>query len=578
MNRIHFPDAPAEANADIVIVGAGVSGLYCARRLIEQDPTRRITIVERLNRVGGRLDTDLIEIAPGDVVREEEGGMRFNYEMTELMRLTNALGLSDQIVHFPMGSDVTGLGNTNRFWLRGSGFTAAEAEDGGNAIWGTIYDLAADERCLSPAEIVGKAFDAVMHQNGRTLPVQTGPEFWTDFREHVCWNGVPVNQWQMWGLLRDMGRSQECIQMLSETIGFAGPFKAPINAGDAFQILADFPSSPTYFTFSGGMATLPRTLAAELPSQVTVLLSTNVDAIAGGAGDFTLTLTKAPGDLDSNPYVPGGKNKTLSASTLILAVATNGMERLFITSSALNAQPDAKRLWDNIHAAQGMALTKINLYFEHPWWENGGITPPVQFGPNFTDLPVNAVYPFYSSGPGKGDGIPDGAAALTIYCDFENTNFWAGLQNVGASFDSPLQRTQNAAVPQVLFAASRQVVDEAKNQLGLVFGTDAVPEPILTSYRLWNGENDFEYAYHQWGVGVVDSEVRSYLAAPVAGVHFCNEAISDMQGWVNGSIRSCDLALASFGIKPMTGAACPAHKSAPPATATPRPAFSGVWG
>src|SRR5664279_2919412 len=113
MNRIHFPDAPAEANADIVIVGAGVSGLYCARRLIEQDPARRITIVERLNRVGGRLDTDLIDIAPGDVVREEEGGMRFNYDMTELMQLTNALGLSDQIVPFPMGSDVTGLGNTN---------------------------------------------------------------------------------------------------------------------------------------------------------------------------------------------------------------------------------------------------------------------------------------------------------------------------------------------------------------------------------------------------------------------------------------------------------------------------------
>jgi len=431
---------------------------------------------------------------------------------------------------------------------------------------------------MSPAEIVMNAFHAVLHQNQRTPPASTGPQFWADFREHVCWNGVPINQWQMWGLLRDMGRSQECIQMLSETIGFAGPFKAPINAGDAFQILADFPSNPTYFTFSGGLATLPKALAADLPSEVTVLLSTNVDAIAGTAGDFTLTLSEAPGDLNSNPYLPGAKKKRLTASTVILAVATNGMERLFITSSALNAQPDAERLWKNIHAVQGMPLMKINLYFEHPWWEDGTITPPVQFGPNFTDLPVNAVYPFYSSVPGTGDEIPDGAAALTIYCDFENTSFWAGLQNVGALFDSPLQQVQNAAVPQVLFAATRQVVDEAKNQLGLLFGVAAIPEPILTSYRLWNGENDFEYAYHQWGVGVVDSQVRSYLAAPIDGVHFCNEAISDMHGWVNGSIRSCDVALASFGIEPMAGPTCPDPESVPPTAALPRPSISGVWG
>src|SRR5664279_505263 len=141
MNRIHFPDARDEAGNDIVIVGAGVSGLYCARRLIEQDPARRITIVERLNRVGGRLGTDLIDIAPGDVVREEEGGMRFNYDMTELMQLTNALGLCGGIVPFPMGSNVADFGNTNRFWLRGRRFTAVEAAAGANSIWGEIYDL-----------------------------------------------------------------------------------------------------------------------------------------------------------------------------------------------------------------------------------------------------------------------------------------------------------------------------------------------------------------------------------------------------------------------------------------------------
>ncbi len=93
MTGIKFAGAPAQSDADIVIVGAGISGLYCAYRLLQQDSARRITIVERLNRTGGRLDTDLIEVKPGEIVREEEGGMRFLYSMTELMQLTNELAL-----------------------------------------------------------------------------------------------------------------------------------------------------------------------------------------------------------------------------------------------------------------------------------------------------------------------------------------------------------------------------------------------------------------------------------------------------------------------------------------------------
>ena len=48
--------------SDVVIVGAGVSGLYAAWRLLKNDPKLKVTILDRLNRTGGRLDTDLIKI------------------------------------------------------------------------------------------------------------------------------------------------------------------------------------------------------------------------------------------------------------------------------------------------------------------------------------------------------------------------------------------------------------------------------------------------------------------------------------------------------------------------------------
>jgi monoamine oxidase len=582
-----FSQVSDHADVDIAIVGAGISGLYCAWRLKQHDPKLRIALVERLDRIGGRLDTDLIEVAPGQLVREEEGGMRFNYDMVELMRLLQAMNLCNQIVPFPMGSNLPGLGNTNRFLVRGRRFTAAEAAAGGNRIWGELYALSDEEKGLSPTDIVTQAYHRILHHNGRNPPDATSPEFWSDFRLNCQWNSVALKDWQLWGLLREMGRSEECIQMLSETIGFAGPFKAPINAGDAMQILADFPKDPSYSTLQRGFGTLPRAVAAALPADVAVLLSTNADRITRDAKGFTLQLTQAPDQDNATPWTPGGQAKCLQARQVILAVAANGLQRLFSSSPALNAGPEAPRLWQAVRASRGMPLLKINLYFKQPWWRDGTVQPPVQFGPNFTDLPINAVYPFYAleptADPAAGSAPPPtpelrSAAALTLYCDFDNTHFWAGLQNVGPAFESPLQQQQNQRQPQGLYAASAQVVREARRQLQLMFNTD-VPDPLLTSYRLWNGEDDFEYAYHQWGVGADDAAVRAYLAAPLPGLHCCNEAYSDMQGWVNGSLRSCHVALAHFGIAPLDSPAClPADGPAMATAPAQVHRAMGLWG
>lgn len=589
--KLKFKDVSAAESADIVIVGAGISGLYTAWRLIQNDPTLSITIVERLNRTGGRLDTDIVKVKEGEYVREEEGGMRFNYGMEELMNLNKALGLCDQIVDFPMSSE----GDTNRFYVRGRNFTVAEAAASKQMIWSELYDLKTQEQGLSPTDLVTNAYKNVLYENGAAYKGGRPPEFWTRFREEFTWKGKTLNQWQLWGLLRDMNYSEECIEMLSDTIGFAGPFKGLPNAGDAFQILADFPVDPTYFTFERGFSTLPNAIVADLEAnyaaQVSIYLSTNVDSIAPAKyGAFNLLLTEAPEFQNSNPFIQGGEQKTLHAGKLILAVATKGLENLFITSPALNARKDARTLWENIHASIGMKLMKINMYYNKPWWENGQTgRPSIQFGPNFTDLPINSVYPFYALPVHKqllgiDDGleaapeIRDAAAALTIYCDFNNTNFWKGLQNVGPKFDSPLQQEMNNAQPQVMYAASQAIVDEAKRQFQLLFGANSVPDPVLTSYRLWNGEDDFEFAYHQWQLNVVDSEVRAYLSNPFENLYCCNEAISDMQGWVNGSLRSSNAALAHFGIGPLADDPCANPDAGLESTATPARKATGLWG
>jgi len=531
--------------SDIIIVGAGVSGLYAAWRLLRQEPKRKITILERLNSTGGRLDTDLIKIKSqeGEIVdvRDEEGGMRFTYEMTELMSLFYGLQLCDEIVDFPM--------TTNRFFVRGKSFTAEEAAANNNAIWGELYNLAPAEQHQSPGTILAVIYNRILKANGvDKAPDNPTPEFWQKFRLDYTWNGIPLNQWQMGGLFSDMGYSEECLKMMVDTVGFQAPFLSTVSAGEAWQILEDFPKNPHYHTFKYGFSTLTDTLRDEVEKMGgEIHLTVNVNSISKTKDDgYQLDIRKTTSNDEDFPFE--GKNEKIKGDKIILAIASNAMQRLFVDSPVFREAKKAKQIWEDVHSIVNMRLLKINLYFEKPWWRDGDTgQPAIDFGPSFTDLPINAVYPFYPV-EGPSDKKP---AALTIYCDYNNTNFWQGLQNVGPLFTSKRQKEQSEKEPQVLFAASQAVVDEAIKQFKQLFKTHVVPQPVMTSYRNWDGEDHFGYAYHQWGLNTNDREVTKRMIKPIDDEHIytCNEAWSDMQGWVNGSLRSTDLVLAEFKLK-----------------------------
>jgi monoamine oxidase len=527
--------------ADYLIVGAGVCGLYCAWRLLSKKPELKVVILERLNRPGGRLDTDMIKI--GDTtIREEEGGMRFNYSMDELMSVFAAFDLCKDIVPFPMSSS----DNQNRYYIRGHSFTKKEAEEGGHMIWSELYDLLPFEIGKSPVEIITDAYNAILAENGiLKSPKYPTPKFWQKMRLEYTWRGIPLNQWTLWGIFRDMGYSEECITMLSHTIGFEGPFLSMANAGDAMQILEDFPAVPTYYTFKDGFSTLIQAFVKGVQKEKgEIYLSTNVDKITGEKGAWKVDYTQAEVGQSANFQEMEGQKGTIETDQLILAVPAKAMEALFYASHGLHATASFRQFFADIKSVVRMKLMKINLYFDYPWWKQSfSVDPPIEFGPNFTDLPINAIYPFYSIT----DDPNLNPAALTIYCDFNNVNFWEGLQNVGPKFDSP-QQQKHSKPPQVMYPASQAIVKEAVRQLKLLFNTPHVPEPILTSYRSWNGENDFSYGYHQWALNSNDKEVMKRLVEPIPGVFTCNEAFSDMQGWVNGSLRSSDKVLKKLGI------------------------------
>ena len=166
--------------ADVIIVGGGVAGLYCAWRLLLAHPDKKIILFERNYRIGGRLQTDIIRV-DGQLVKEEEGGMRFQKSQDAVWDLINLLGLGNKIIDFSMGDE------NNRYYLRGRSFTVKDITDSDNKIWSEIYKLNELEKNQNAADILKGVIDNILSENNLD-PVKHYPktlEDWQDFRLHM---------------------------------------------------------------------------------------------------------------------------------------------------------------------------------------------------------------------------------------------------------------------------------------------------------------------------------------------------------------------------------------------------------
>lgn len=503
--------APAET--DTLIVGGGMAGLYSAWRLTCAG--RKVRIVEQLDRTGGRLQTDHVEIG-GVSVQAEEGGMRFMNTQRELLSLFDQLGLSQEIIPFPMGGD------DNLYYLRGKRFTFGQAQ-ADPAIWSRIYHLDKGSMEKQPGQVLWDIRNVILQMNGQNPATwESSPANWTDFRLRYTYKEIPLYQWGFWALLEDYGLSQDCIEMLYSSSGFIAPYDQQINAGCAFQLVADF-INPKFLALRSGYSMLPRALEGKLRADnVPIHLQHQVQSI-DRLDDGRLRVVARCRDQDV----------VFLCRTLILAVTQLALQRLAPFAPILR---DNAQFMADVETVADMPLGKINLYYTENWW-----TPSlgIRYGPCFTDLPLAQVY-FFEQGDGSNPS--NGPSHITIYTDYYRSNFWAELQ--GLSY--PVVEPHNN--PPHTVAASRFVMTAVTRQMKEMFGLDNLPDPVLSTYKVWidprMGDGD-----HQWLTNIEDSNVRERLSRPVPNVHVCGESYSDDQAWVNGALRSVDYMLAAhFGL------------------------------
>lgn len=81
---------------DVIIVGGGISGLYCAYNILKNNPKTKLLLLERSNYLGGRIKTVTLNLRNKGTTNIEAGAARFNNEHILFNKLLKDFKLDKQ--------------------------------------------------------------------------------------------------------------------------------------------------------------------------------------------------------------------------------------------------------------------------------------------------------------------------------------------------------------------------------------------------------------------------------------------------------------------------------------------------
>lgn len=518
---------------DVAVVGGGVAGAYCAWRLQQADPGRRILLLEQSNRIGGRL---LSVRPPGipDMVAEL-GGMRFvPAAHTRLVRTVETINAALPADRQLQTYDFPGSGPQNLAYLRGVRLRNSDFVNVPDLV---PYQLLASERGIAPSDLLARAY-------GQLVPGIDDPKTTAAARREMAYSamfeGVPLYEQGAWNaLLRVL--SPEALDMALQGTGYHSAVSNVNIVGEILRYYESLGLDPTQRAFVGGYQRVPQSLA-DLFVQAGGTLRMNTTVVGCEPDEAGVRL-----DLDDG---------AIAADSVILAMPQRALRLLSGGSSLLQG------ITGLISTVKPIPAFKIFATFQQPWWRAiGGSTAPIEQGESVTNLPLRKIYYWPRT-----DGRPasEGRAMLMAgYDDDEFVNFWNALQPPRDQLPTP---TADGSAAFDLFAgtctagggdwcdhlAPRRMVEEAARQLAEVHGLPEPPEIIDAVFHDWQGD-PFGGGWHFWRIGVRGDQVAQRMVNPIDGVplYICGEAYSNLKGWVEGALETADLVLARFGLSPL---------------------------
>ncbi|MBP4046385.1 flavin monoamine oxidase family protein [Chromobacterium violaceum] len=533
----------AEETFDIAIVGGGVSGVYCAWRLKQTYPGKKIAVFEASNHIGGRL----LSVRPPDIfdMVAELGGMRILPAVQPLVtqlihELNKELPDDEQITLYDFPVDEP----QNIAFLRGVYLRVADFTQNPDLV---PYQLNFIDHGQSAGAVIVNAIEQIVP--GITNPALT-EEQRREMAQSAEFGGVPLYKQGFWNVLLRVITGEA--YQYAEDVGGYDSTLCNWNAADAIPwYLSDFGVDPKYKGFCKGFQQVPLSLA-QLFEQAggEVRLASHVSDIALKGDGFSFLVN----------------GSAAAAKTLILAMPRRSLELLTATSPALQ---DAKTQ-ALISTVTPRPLFKLFTTYDSPWWRNTGCTvsgtdgkpvyAAVEAGRSVTDLPVRQTY-YWPKDNGK-PATSGHAMLLASYDDGDNTGFWDGLRAKRrqprargldvAPLADPFIGVDDDVMRNELewhqYKAPRMMTEEVTRQLTVMHSLSYTPKVRNAAYRDW-GDDPFGGGWNSWNIGVKSWEVKHAVVQPTdLPLYICGEAYSDAQGWVEGALQTAGYLLGKLGV------------------------------
>lgn len=267
---------------DVLIIGAGISGLATANDLKKRNPNLSILILEKSSRLGGRIRSQYIPKLDHNF---EAGAARISYAHTNTINLLNELDLS---------SDIEKITNKRDYMLRNN-YTLLTSKNIEKI--NELYNIRSDE--FPPK--VHRYIQEVIHKSEELQPYQ-------------------IRQLTFQALCQEFLTS-EAIQFMIDAFGYNAEFET-LNAWDAIQVFkGDFSEDSQYFIVKRGLSELVYRLADKLIAQGVEIHKESM--LFNFFWDNKLRLLKAQIDrLDTE------RNEDIFAKKIVLALPTEALTRI----------------------------------------------------------------------------------------------------------------------------------------------------------------------------------------------------------------------------------------------------------
>lgn len=508
----------------IVIVGGGITGMYCAYKLANEN-NNEIHLLELNDKLGGRIETYKTK---NGSFNAEFGPMRFEEKLQpKFVQLVKDLELE---------------------FVKFDNLSAGQIDY-------PIYDLKEDEKDLNALELLRRGLLLLAEKNLTGDPKGEHQQIWIDnqseedfdkFRKTHKLPGSKKFLWELgfWNALSSV-LSHQAVMKIRDTGTFYHFIYENLNAAEwtIWWLRTLKTEGQKFSTLKQGLSSVTLALEAKLEHK-NVVIKKNIEVTSFQYNNKKTKIEIKTQGMDGSLL--------LSCDRLILALPKVPLEKL------ANSLP--KKIATQLDTVIGFPMVKVIAVVENPWWDENTLPQT-----KANRMPTREIHYYID----KNNTIKNRIGMALIYTDSPGTEFWKqyvkneeqrkaeinkndDLKEECAKWlaeDIQLSKQEEQKHSHSLFQATSLHAQKRRKIFAALPKDKCIKEIKQTikeyGIRDWS-RLPYAAASHGWRPNVKSWEVQELLKAfslsgsPNKNVHICNEAYSNYSGFIEGSLNSAE--------------------------------------